>query len=232
MGTSEAPALAAVNDSGGERLYIAWKGADRDQSIYWSSSTDGHKWEDQLILGGAETACAPALVAFRGVLHAFWRGGEQVARSNQGIYMSVRGDTGWSAPVALPGIASAESPAPAAVGDTLYLAHRGTHATLDNDKFIRLWSSGNGVNWVSRANPPDAYSDLAPALAAHDGRLHLIWKSASGPEIWYTSFDGDHTWQPPSRVAAFETGCAPALHAFRRGPGSTELQLGWRGSTL
>ncbi|WP_141717735.1 hypothetical protein [Nocardia altamirensis] len=232
VGTSERPALSAVEHAGSESLFLAWKGAGRDQSIYWSTSSDGHKWEDQQILGGAESARAPSLVVFRGVLHAFWRGSEHLITSNQNLYTSVRDETGWGAPMGLPGMSSAESPAVAVLGDTLYLAHRGTKATLDNDKFIRLWSSGNGISWTSRVNPPDAYSDLAPALAAHDGRLHLVWKSASGPEIWYSSFDGEQAWQPPTRVATFETGCGPALCAFRPERGTDELHLVWRGSTL
>ncbi|WP_067542459.1 glycoside hydrolase [Nocardia crassostreae] len=232
VGTSEHPALAAVDEDGGERLYLAWKGADRDQSIYWSTSSDGHKWEDQQILGGAETSSAPCLVVFRGALHAFWRGTDHLIGSDQNLYTATRGDAGWSAPTPLPGILSADSPAIAVLGDRLYLAHRGARATFDDDSWIRLWSSEDGVAWISRSNPPDAYSDLAPALAAHDGRLHLTWKSASGSEIWYSGFDGDQTWQPPARIAAFETACAPALSAFRTAVGRHELQLAWRGSTL
>ncbi|MRH87471.1 hypothetical protein GFY24_08375 [Nocardia sp. SYP-A9097] len=228
VGTSEQPALCAVN----ETLYLAWKGAGREQNIYWSTSADGHKWEDQQILGGAETSRSPSLVAFHGVLRAFWRGGEHLITSNQNLYLSVRGETGWSAPIVLPGMASVESPAVAVLGDTLYLAHRGTKAPLDNDKWIRLWSSGNGVAWTSRANPAEAYTDLAPALAADNGTLHLVWKSASGPEIWYSPFDGDQTWQPPARVAAFETACSPALCDFRPTAGTSEVFLAWRGSTL
>ncbi|MFF2555389.1 hypothetical protein ACFVUS_30595 [Nocardia sp. NPDC058058] len=232
VGTSDRPALSALFVAGTETLYLAWKGQQHDQSIYWSTSADGHKWEDQQILGGAETSRGPSLIVFRDVLQAFWRGGEHLITSNQNLYSAVHGDTGWSAPIGLPGMASAESPALAVLGDTLYLAHRGTKAMLDDDKWIRLWSTTNGVSWTSRANPADAYSDLAPALAAHDGRLHLAWKSASGPEIWYSAFDGDHTWQPPTRAAAFETACSPALCSFRPSVGENELHLAWRGSTL
>ncbi|MBB5916468.1 hypothetical protein BJY24_005380 [Nocardia transvalensis] len=233
VGTSDQPALsAAVDGAGSETLYLAWKGAGRDQNIYWSTSSDGSKWEEQQILGGAETARAPSLTVFRGVLHAFWRGREQMLTSDQNLYASARGDNGWSAPIGLPGMASLDGPAVAVLGDTLYIAHRGTRAPLDDDKWIRLWSSANGVSWTSRANPPDAYSDVAPALAAHDGQLHLAWKSASGPEIWYSSFDGDQSWLPPARVAAFETQCSPALCAFRPARGTQDLHLSWRGSTL
>ncbi|WP_147289111.1 hypothetical protein [Nocardia mexicana] len=232
VGTSDRPALCAADNVGTDTLHLAWKGAGRDQSIYWSTSTDGIKWEDQQILGGGETARAPALVVFRGVLHAFWRGGDHLITSDQGLYASARSGSGWSSPMGLPGMASAAGPAVAALDDTLFLAHRGTKATLDDDKWIRLWSSRNGVSWTSRANPPDAYSDLAPALTAHDGRLHLAWKSASGTEIWYSSFGGDQAWLPPARAAAFETGCGPALSAFRPATGKTELQLAWRGSSL
>ncbi|MFI9508099.1 hypothetical protein [Nocardia sp. NPDC052566] len=228
VGTSQQPAMAALDDT----LYLAWRGADRDQNIYWSTSIDGRKWEAQQILGGAETAGAPCLAAYHGVLHAFWRGGEYLLTTDQNLYTCVRGASGWSAPTYLPGMASADSPGVTVLGDTIYLAHRGAQATLDDDKWIRLWSSGNGISWTSRANPPDAYSDLAPALAAHDGGLHLAWKSASGPEIWYSSFDGDQTWQPPVRIDAFETGCAPALCAFRPAIGTNELHLAWRGSSL
>ncbi|MFB7719633.1 hypothetical protein [Nocardia sp. NPDC056100] len=232
VGTSDRPALCALPDAGAETLYLAWKGQHHDQSIYWSTSADGHKWEDQQILGGAETSRGPNLIVFRGVLQAFWRGSEHLITSNQNLYSAVHNETGWSAPMMLAGMASVESPALAVLGDTLYLAHRGTKAMLDDDKWIRLWSTTNGVSWTSRANPPDAYSDLAPALAAHDGRLHLAWKSASGPEIWYSSFDGDQSWQPPSRAAAFETACGPALCAFRSAIGTNQLNLSWRGSTL
>ncbi|MBF6172058.1 hypothetical protein [Nocardia blacklockiae] len=232
VGTSEQPALTTLAEIGSETLYLAWKGAGRDQSLFWSTSTDGHKWEDQQILGGAETARAPSLTVYRGALQAFWRGGEHLVTADQNLYSSMRGGTGWNAPVRLPGMASAASPAVAVLGDTLYLAHRGAKATLDDDKWIRLWSTVNGIAWTSRANPPDAYSDLAPALAVQDGRLHLAWKSASGAEIWYSSFDGDQSWQPPARAAAFESGRGPALCAFRPARGADELHLAWRGSTL
>lgn len=232
VGTSERPALSAVGDAGAETLYLAWKGQGRDQSIYWSASTDGQKWEDQQILGGGETCRGPSLIVFRGVLHAFWRGGEQLITSNQNIYCAVHGAAGWSAPMALPGMASMESPALAVLDDTLYLAHRGTKVPLDDDTWIRLWSSRNGVSWTSRANPSEAYSELAPALAAQDRHLHLTWKSASGPDIWYSAFDGDQTWQPPTRAAAFGTACSPAVCAFRPAVGTSELHLAWRGSTL
>ncbi|MFC9439015.1 hypothetical protein [Nocardia sp. NPDC057030] len=232
VGTSEQPALAASGDDGVETLHLAWKGQGRDQSIYWSTSTDGQKWEDQQILGGAETSRAPSLIVFRGVLHAFWRGGEHLITSNQNLYSAVHGATGWSAPMSLPGMASVESPALAVLDDTLYLAHRGTKVPLDDDTWIRLWSTANGVSWISRVNPSQAYSDLAPALAAQDRHLHLAWKSASGPEIWYSAFDGDQTWQPPARTAAFETACSPAVCRFRSAVGTDELHMAWRGSTL
>lgn len=228
VGTSEQPTLCALNDT----LYLAWKGSGHDQNIYWSTSADGHKWEDQQLLAGAETSRSPRLVAFRGALYAIWRGGEHLLTSDQNLYLAVRGQTGWSAPMGLPGMGSHATPAVAVLRDTLYLAHRGTKATLDDDKLIRLWSSANAVSWTSRANPPNAFTDLAPALADHDGRLHLAWKSASGTEIWYSAFDGDTTWQTPTSPAAFETSCAPALSAFRPTTGTNELYLAWRGSTL
>ncbi|APB00145.1 hypothetical protein [Nocardia seriolae] len=200
VGTSEHPALTAAG-IGDETLYLAWKGAGRDQNIWWSTSADGQKWEDQQMLGGAETACAPAMVSFHGVPHIFWRGSDTLLTSNQSVYMSARTNTGWTAPVVLPGIASSDTPAVAVLDGILYLANRGTEAPLDNDKWIRLWSSTNAITRTARANPADAYSDLAPALAAHAGTLHLAWKSATGDEIWYSSFDGDHTWQSPTRAA-------------------------------
>lgn len=231
VGTSERPSLAAVQEPGLETLYLTWKGAGRDQSIYWSSSADGHKWEDQQLLGGAETARGPSLVVFQGVPQVFWRGGESLVSSNQNLYTAVRGENGWSAPTPLPGMTAADSPAVAVLGDTLYLAHRGRKALLDDDTWIRLWSTTDGVTWTSRTSPPDAYTELSPALAAYDGNLHLAWKSASGPELWYSVFDGAQTWRSPTRAAAFETACGPALSPFRPAPGAGELHLAWRGST-
>lgn len=231
VGTSEHPAMTA-GGVGDQTLYLAWKGAHRDQNIWWSTSSDGHKWEAQQMLGGAETSCAPALVSYHGVPHLFWRGADTLLTSNQNIYLSIRTATGWTAPTTLPGISSSETPAVAVLGNTLYLANRGTKALLDNDQWIRLWSSTNAVTWTSRANPVDAYTDQAPALAAHADRLHLAWKSASGDELWYSTFDGDHTWQSPTRIASFECHYAPALCSFRPPRGTSLLHLGWRGSTV
>ncbi|MGW4248559.1 hypothetical protein [Nocardia sp. NPDC004722] len=231
VATSEHPTLTAAG-IGDQTLYLAWKGADRDQNVWWSTSSDGHKWGPQQMLGGAETACAPALISFHGVPHLFWRGPDTPLTSNQSIYLSIRTDDGWTAPTILPGIASADSPAVAVLGDTLYLANRGTHAPLDDDKWIRLWSSGNAVTWTARTNPVDAYSDHAPALAADAGLLHLAWKSASGDELWHSTFDGESTWQSPTRAAAFECHFSPALCAFRPPRGTGQLHLAWRGSTV
>jgi hypothetical protein len=56
VGTSTGPSLAVFNN----RLFMAWKGVDGDQGIYFSSF-DGNSWAPQQRVAGVGTSNKPAL---------------------------------------------------------------------------------------------------------------------------------------------------------------------------
>jgi hypothetical protein len=81
--TSHGPALAAFKG----RLYLAWKGADKDTGIYWSSSQDGKNWDQKKqVPRDAATSDRPALTVFKDRLYLAFK------RIDGGIYWTSKPD--------------------------------------------------------------------------------------------------------------------------------------------
>ena len=73
VGTSAAPALAIL----GDRVYMVWKGVGEDQRIWFGwldDPAENNEWTTQTQIAGVLTSTSPALVAWRGNLHMFWKG--------------------------------------------------------------------------------------------------------------------------------------------------------------
>src|SRR5260370_29634904 len=80
------PALATFNG----RLYMAWKGAEFDEGIYWNSF-NGTNWAPQQKVSGAATSSGVSLADFNGKLYMAWKG----MHADQGIYWSSFNGTNW-----------------------------------------------------------------------------------------------------------------------------------------
>ncbi len=151
VGTSDSPALVAV---GGRALWMAWKGVNDEQGIYYSAFRPdfaGTNWEPQSKVGGVGTSDGPAL----GVIHGFllwmaWKG----ANGDQGIWWSTYdGVNTWGTQCNgafqlqcnAGGVGTSDSPALAAIdiSSPSYMAWKG----VNGDQGI-WWSTYDGTNWV------------------------------------------------------------------------------------
>jgi hypothetical protein len=70
VGTSASPSLAVLNG----RLYMLWKGAGSDQSLWWSSTDGVSPWAPQKAIPGVGSSTGPGLSVFQGRLFAAWTG--------------------------------------------------------------------------------------------------------------------------------------------------------------
>lgn len=192
VGTSNGPALAAFAAPGAstQRLYMAWRGADDDQTIYWSRLNEAtQKWEEQRAVPGAGTSNNPALAVFNGALYLVWNGGA----FDSNIYWSVfdPGTDSWAARQMIPGVGTDKSPAAAAFDGRLYAAWKG----VGDDKNI-WWSTFDGRNWTNQTRIPGVGTDSGPALGTLiTPPAPLSWWAALGR--WLTGLTA-RQWPPRS----------------------------------
>jgi hypothetical protein len=57
-------------------LYMAWRGVDDDEDLWWAVSHDGKVWSRQLPLSDRASFNAPALAAYQNKLFMAWRGAD------------------------------------------------------------------------------------------------------------------------------------------------------------
>lgn len=241
LGTLCHPALATVIDADGtETLYMAWRGADLDERIYWSSTTDGSTWAKQQCIPGATEATtttrAPALVAFKGSLYAAWHGGkpELLKASDEAIRLARFDGKSWSTPTLVPNAVSTDGPAMTVFKDNLYVAWKGrsTGKLLPpSDLTLYATRTADGSTWDTITQPKSATSPDSPALVAYNNQLYLAWKATADSQLWYAKFDGGATWSTPVVIKDAGTGDVPALCTAKLGPAET-LCATWRGSWL
>ena len=195
-GSSVGPSLAAWDvDSGGNgQLYAAWKGADGDTQLYYSSF-DGSNWAPQQVIPGVASDVGPSLRVIYGQLYAAWVG----ANGDPSLFYSSFDGSNWAPQQVIPGVGSSMGPALAVFNDLLYAAWRGA----DGDQQV-YYSSFDGSSWAPQQVVLGAGSGPAPApswglgsnsnyiLASSCNPLidlsvtievteDIVWQSASGP---------------------------------------------------
>jgi hypothetical protein len=67
--------------------------------------------------------------------------------------------------------------------------------------------------WDDNERIAGQQSKASPALAAFDGRLHMVHLGDESNDIWYSSFDGQD-WTENERIAGQQSKASPALAAF------------------
>lgn len=172
-GTSNGPALAAFRGAGDSEtsLYMAWRGTDTDQTVWWSSFDGSNPWLAQQPVAGAGTSNDPAMAVFRDVLYLVWNGGAGDSR----IYWSTLDNASgnWTPKKIVPardgprppGVGTNESPAIAVFQDRLYMAWKG----VGEDNI--WWNYFDGASWSSQQILADRGTASGPALAAYDPTL-------------------------------------------------------------
>lgn len=218
VGSSVGPSLALFNG----KLYAAWKGANNDQNIYYSSF-NGTGWAAQKAISGEGTALMPSLAAYNGKLYAMWRG----MNNDEYLYFSSFDGTSWSKGQKIP--LKAGNIVIYAQGNTLSIA-------AFNGKLYAAWvgkfgdqniyySSYDGKNWGSLERIKSVASSIGPSLAAYNGKLYAAWKGKDNDQqIWFSSYDGN-SWSPQSTIPNAATSKIVSLASF-----DNKLYAIWRGA--
>jgi hypothetical protein len=168
--TSTAPGVITFNGA----LYMFYKGAGTDTTIYIARSTggdvfDGSTWSTSRLNPAINTSDAPGAVVYKGVLYMIYKGSGAdttiyIARSTGG---NVSDGSTWNATPLNLGINTSAAPKPVVVGDSLYLFYKGSQHTyiwiakpLTADPF-----DGNAWQW-QRLNPAiNADTSTGPGAA-------------------------------------------------------------------
>jgi hypothetical protein len=186
-------------------------------------------WRDQAQLSDRGTADRPSLATATRVgfgisethVRMVWRG----AGSDERIYQSRLGSSGWSAQEHVPGRATAQGPAIAALGlddgtpsQGLIMAWRGA----GNDQGIYT-AVDRGAGWSAQTNVEGVGTSNTPAVADFGGPF-LVWKGIGGDQgMWFARFV-DGRWTTQAKIPDAGTSAAPALAVI-----GDRLHLFWKG---
>jgi kumamolisin len=204
------PALATLNN----KLYMAWKGIERDDRIFYTSF-NGSNWAPQQLIPNIATSSGVALAEFNGKLYMAWKGMED----DQGIYWSEFNGSNWAPQQQVANVGTSTGPRLAVFQGKLYMAWKG----LEGDQRL-WWSSSNGTTWAPQQEIPGVASSVGPALAVYNNALYAVWKGMYGDQgIWYSHFDGS-TWAPQKLMAGVGTSEGPSLAVY-----NNRLYAAWKG---
>lgn len=159
------------------------------------------------------------------MVHMVWKGVE----GDSQVFISSSDDEGlnWGPQLALPGIRSSHGPAITGYRrgansnspDDLFLAWKGEGA--DERLFFARGFDGAAFGFIERLEGHS--SNARPAVAEFQGRVHMVWKAATGDHVLWSSW-ANGQWAPVTVIPNVLTSHAPALAAF-----ANDLVLCWQG---
>lgn len=203
-------ALAQYNN----RLYMVWKGMERDDRVFFSYF-NGTAWVPQQMIAGIGSSSGVSLAVYGGKLYMAWKG----ILGDQGIYYSSFDGTNWAAQKLVPGIGTSVGPRLAVLGNNLFMAWKG----LENDQRI-FFNQFNGSTWTAQQYVPGVATSVGPAVANFNGSIYMAWKGMDGDQgIYWSRFNGT-AFTPQQIIAGVGTSEGPSL-AVSNG----QLYAAWKG---
>jgi hypothetical protein len=208
--TGRQPGLIAY----GPGLLMAWKGMERDDSMWWSTF-DGANWAPQQQIPGVASSAGPSLAVFNGLVYAIWKG----EADDQSIWYTTFDGANWAPQQQTGGMWSTHGPSLAVYNGLLYAAWKGMF--FDQ----RIWySTFDGANWAPQQVAPGVATSVGPSLAAYNGLLYMAWKGEETDQgLWFTSFDGN-VWAPQQNIAGVASTQGPTLAVY-----NNLLYAAWKG---
>jgi hypothetical protein len=206
-------------------LYMAWRGVDDDQNLYWAVSFDGRWWSPELQLSDRASSDAPALAVFQDKLFMAWRG---VTQDDTLWWATYDGNANlqWSDQHQLADRGSVEGPALAVFQNKLFMAWRGVSG--DQGLYWATYDGNSALQWTSQSRLSGSSFDV-PALASFQGQLFIAWRGVEGDEdLYWTTYDGNPDLQgsqlQQNRLSDRGSTEGPALVAFQN-----KLYMVWKG---
>ncbi|HEY5319179.1 MAG TPA: S53 family peptidase, partial [Solirubrobacteraceae bacterium] len=204
------PALAEFDG----KLYMAWKGVERDDRVFFSSF-NGTSWAAQAQVPGIGSSTGVSLAVFDGKLYMAWKG---ILDDDRIFYSSFNG-TSWAPQTLITGVGTSVGPELAVFDGKLYMIWKGE---LTDERIF--YSSFNGTSWAPQILIGGVGTSVGPSLAVFDGALYAAWKGIETDEgIYYSHFNGS-TWAAQQRIAGVGTSQGPSLSVF-----GTALYAAWKG---
>jgi hypothetical protein len=204
-------------------LYMAWRGVDDDQNLWWAVTFDGKRWSRQLPLSDRASADAPALAAFQDKLFMAWRGA-----GDDNLWWATydgNADLKWSDQHQLTDRGSAVSPCMAVFRNQLFMAWRGVPG--DQNLYWATYDENDPRKWTDQRPLSDRASFGVPTLAAIQDRLFMAWRGVEGDEdLYWATYDGnpDLKWLSQNPLMDRASAVGPALAVFQN-----KLYMVWRG---
>lgn len=204
-------------------LYMAWRGVDDDENLWWAVSADGKRWSAQLPLSDRASADGPALAAFQNQLFMAWRGA-----GDDNLWWATydgNADLKWSDQHQLTDRGSALSPCMAVFRDQLFMAWRGVPG--DSNLYWATFDESDPRQWTDQHPLSDRASFGVPTLAAFQDKLFMAWRGVEGDEdLYWATYDGNSElkWSAQNPLTDRASAVGPALGVFQN-----KLYMVWRG---
>jgi hypothetical protein len=204
------PALAVFNN----KLYMVWKGMERDDRVFYSTFT-GVSWAAQQQVPGIGSSTGVALAVYGGKLFMAWKG----ILADERIFYTTFDGTNWAPQQLVSGIGTSTGPRLAVLGNTLYMAWKG----VEGDQRI-FWNTFNGTSWTAQQFVPNVASSVGPALAVFNNTLYMVWKGWYGDQGIYWSKLSGGAWAAQQLIAGVASSEGPSLAVFQNA-----LYASWKG---
>jgi hypothetical protein len=194
--SNNSPALASFNG----RLYMAFTGTNK--SIYVLSSANETILFDRKIKLDETSVHSPALTVFQNKLYLAFTG------ENQSLYiLSSTDGNKFSSHTKLDNTSKA-APSLTVFQNSLYMAFIGS----DNDGFLNLWSSTNGINFDQQIIFRDKKSAISPTITTFGDSLYMAFIGLDRGVTIASSTDAKNSWQYEALPMVSDT--STALIAF------------------
>jgi len=204
------PALEMFNGS----MYMAWKGIERDDRIFFSHF-NGASWAPQTLIPGIATSSGVSLTVFNNKLYMAWKG----MHEDQGIYYSSFNGSAWAPQQLVSGVGTSTGPRLAVFNGKMYLAWKG----VEGDQRL-FYTAYNGTSFAPQQVIPNVASSVGPALCVFNGALYAAWKGMYGDQgIYYSNFNGT-AWAPQKLVTGVGSSEGPSLAVF-----NGKMFAAWKG---
>jgi len=163
------------------KLYMVWKGMERDDRVFYSSF-NGTSWTPQTQISGIGSSGGVALAVYAGKLYMAWKG----VLGDQGIYYSSFNGTTWAPQQLVSGVGSSVGPSLAVLGNNLFMAWKG----VEGDQRI-FFNQFNGSSWTAQQLVPNVGTSVGPASVVYSGALYMVWKGEDGDQgLYWAKFNG------------------------------------------
>ena len=203
-------ALEAFNG----KLYMAWKGIERDDRVFFSSF-NGTAWAPQQQVPGIGSSTGVSLAVYAGKLYMAWKG----VLGDQGIWYSSFNGTSWAPQQLVAGIGSSVGPRLAVLGNNLFMAWKG----VENDQRL-FFNQFNGSSWTAQQVVPGVASSVGPAVVNFNGAIYMVWKGMNGDQgLYWSKFNGT-SFAPQQLIPGVGSSEGPSLAVY-----NGALLASWKG---